>query len=105
LLSTHLGLEHGEDSMNEPLFPSSDEMDRRIAAAKQLRSVYLHQLAENASNRFSAQTRFSRSLEAMAAITVLAAGVFWLGVLSTPKITKAGQPHIVKQVRVPSCCP
>ena len=88
--------------MHEPLFPSTDELDRQIRAAKQLRSVYLRQLARNASNRFSAQTRFRRSLEVMAAVTALAAGVFWLGVLSTPKVTEAGQPEIIsKQVRLP----
>jgi len=54
-----------------------------------------------ASVMISAQTRVSRSLEAMAAITVVAAGVFWLGVLSTPKVTEAGQPNILSQVRMP----
>ena len=54
--------------MNEPLFPSYEEMNRRLNAAKQLRIDFLHRIARNAKRKFAAQSRTVRRVEASAAL-------------------------------------
>jgi hypothetical protein len=83
--------------MREPRFLSPDEVDRRILAAKHARSAFLRDLAKNASQRFSTHTRLRRSLAASAAVSALAAGIFWLDLLSAPKVTEAGQPETSRE--------
>jgi len=88
--------------MNEPLFPSGEEINRRIEIAKQLRSDSLHLTVRGAKHKFAAQTRLTRSLEASAAVMTIIAGILWLGILSAPEVTEAGQPGISKeQSRLP----
>jgi hypothetical protein len=68
--------------MNEPLFPSSEEISRRIEIAKQLRSAFIRQTFRRAKRRFAVQTRANRSAEASAAARALIAVTFWLGIYS-----------------------
>ena len=74
--------------MNEPLFPSYNEISSRIEVAKRLRSDFLHFTVRSTKQKFAAQTRLSRSLEASAAMMAVVAAIFWLGILSA----EAGQP-------------
>jgi len=83
--------------MHEPLFPSADEISRRIEIAKQFRSHYLRRTFRRATHNIIAQTRTTRTVEASAAVVMLIAGVFWLAILSAPKVTEAGEPEISKQ--------
>ena len=82
---------NGSNPMNEPLFPSYEEMNRRLNAAKQLRIDFLHRIARNAKRKFAAQSRTMRRVEASAAVMAFAVGGFWLVFLSTPKVTEASQ--------------
>jgi len=66
--------------MNEPLFPSRDEISKRIEIAKQLRSSYLRLPLRGARHNVVAQTPISRTLAASVAAMALVAGGFWLGV-------------------------
>jgi len=51
-------------------------------------------MALGTKHKFSAQSRITRTVEASAAVMAIAIGSFWLAVLSTPKVTEAGQPEI-----------
>jgi len=47
------------------------------------------------------QSRMMRTVEASAALMAIVVGSFWLALLSTPKVTEAGQPEISKEVLRP----
>lgn len=82
--------------MKEPLFPSSEEMDRQLKAAKQLRGEFLLQLAANARHRFATQSRKLRTIEMSAAVALCAIAIFWLAILGSPKVTEADQSKLSK---------
>ncbi len=78
----------------EPLFPSCDEMDRRVRAAKHLRNSTLLGCAAGLKHKISTQRRGVQVLEASAAATFLAIAVFWATLLGAPEITEAGTDSI-----------
>jgi hypothetical protein len=77
--------------MKEPLFFSSEELDRQLKAAKQLRNEVLYGLAVAAKRKFAGQSRNIRTLETSVAVAAAALGVFWLTLLGSPKETEADQ--------------
>ena len=77
--------------MKGPHFPSSEELERQLKAAKQLRGEFLMGLAVTAKRKLATQSRKVRRLEASAAVVLCAIAVFWLAMLASPKVTEADQ--------------
>ena len=80
--------------MKEPPFPSSEELERQLKAAKQLRGEFLLGLAVTAKRKFATQSRKVRTLETSAAVVLCAIAVFWLAMLGSPKVIEADQSKI-----------
>jgi hypothetical protein len=77
--------------MREPHFPSSDELERQLKAAKQLRGQFLLGMAVATKRRFATQSRKLRTIEMSLAAALLGLGAFWFTLLGSPKVTEADQ--------------
>jgi hypothetical protein len=74
----------------DPLFPSAEEMDRRLRAGRLLRSEYLHGALAKCWMKVSGQGRAVRLVEISAAAALVGLAVFWTALLGAPPVTEAG---------------
>jgi hypothetical protein len=74
-----------EEHMDKPLFPSSDEMNLLLTAAKKRRSDYLRSLALGVRDRLAAHTRHVRRFGAATVFGLACALPFGLAAFYSPE--------------------
>jgi hypothetical protein len=92
--------------MNTPFFPSAEEIDRQILAAKKLRSRFLHGLVVDAGRRFAAHTRHVRTSGATTVVALVCALPLGLAAFYSPVVpSDASEEHWRADVTVVAIAP
>lgn len=83
-----------KDHMEKPLFPSADEQERHLKAAKQLRGEFLLDLAVYCQQEICRLVSKASDTRNVTAVALCAVAIFWLAILDSPKVTEADQSTI-----------